>query len=226
MNIVAIILARGGSKGIPGKNKKIFCGKPLICWTIEQVKRSKLINSVWLSSDDNEILSIAKNENVEIIRRPLDISGDNASSESGWIHAINYIENIGQKIDHVIALQATSPLRETKDIDNAIEYFQKENLDSLFSGSELRDFFIWKRINNKLDSVNYDYQKRQRRQDIPTQYVENGSFYIFRPEILKKYNNRLGGSIGVSLMELWKSFELDSLEDWKMCEVLMKGLLK
>jgi CMP-N,N'-diacetyllegionaminic acid synthase len=226
MNIVAIILARGGSKGIPRKNIKLFGGKPLIVWSIEQAQNTPGIHSVWVSSDDPEILAIAERHEAAGIVRPPEISGDQATSESGWLHAIDFIEKTGEKCELVIGLQPTSPLREPKDIQNGIEIFIRDNLDSLFSGAELGDFFIWALdCDHKLGSVNYDYRHRKRRQDLAAQYVENGSFYIFKPETLRKYHNRLGGKIGIALMELWKSFELDSLENWRMCEMLMRGFL-
>ena len=223
-NIVAIIPARGGSKGILNKNIKNFCGKPLISWTIKQAKKSKSISSVWVSSDNEKILNISKQFGAKLIRRPKEISNDTASSESAWLHSIYEIEK-EKKIDIVVAMQCTSPLREPKDIDNALELFIKEDYDSMFSGAELKDFYIWEKTKNKLNSINYDYKNRKRRQEIEKQFVENGSFYIFKPNILRKYNNRLGKKIGIAKMEFWKSFEIDELKDWKMCEILMKEFL-
>ena len=95
----------------------------------------------------------------------------------------------------------------------------------MFSCSKLNDFFLWKKQNKGYTSLNYDYKKRKRRQEIKKQYLENGSFYIFKPEILKKFNNRLGGKIDMIELEFWKSFEIDSFESLKLCEVLMKNYL-
>jgi len=224
-NIVAIIPARGGSKGVFNKNIINFCGKPLIAWTIEQCLQSKYIDTVWVSSDSQEILGVAKKYGAKTIQRPDDIAGDLATSESAWLHAIEIIEESGD-IDLVIAPQVTSPLREIKDIDNAIELFQKERFDSMFSGSIVEDLFFWQKDNNnKLQSVNYDYLNRQRRQDIEEKIIENGSFYIFKPKIIKKYNNRLGGKVGCSRMEFWKMFEIDNLEDVRMCQAMMQEFL-
>ncbi len=224
MNIVAIILSRGNSKAIPKKNIRKFCGKPLLTWSIEQAQNTKNISSVWISSDNEEILNIAKKENAEIIKRPKTISTDKSSSESGWIHAIKEIEK-KQKIDLVVALQATSPVRESTDLEKAIKKFKRVKADSMFSCSKLNDFFLWKKQNKGYTSLNYDYKKRKRRQEIKKQYLENGSFYIFKPEILKKFNNRLGGKIDMIELEFWKSFEIDSFESLKLCEVLMKNYL-
>jgi N-acylneuraminate cytidylyltransferase len=225
MNIHCIIPARSGSKGIPNKNIIDFCGKPLIAWTIEQCLSSKYISDVWVSSDSQEILSISERYGAKSIQRPDDISGDFATSESAWMHAIKIIEK-DNDIDFVFAPQITSPLREAKDIDNAIELFQREKYDSMFSSSIVEDLFFWKKDkNNKLQSINYDYLNRQRRQDIEEKIIENGSFYIFKPEIIKKYNNRFGGKIGHSQMEFWKMFEIDNAEDMRMCSALMREFL-
>lgn len=224
MNIVAIILARGGSKGIPKKNIINFCGKPLINWSINQAQNSKYISSVWVSSDNNEILEIAKKQKAGTIKRPKKISTDKSSSEIGWIHAINEIEK-NQKIDLVIGLQTTSPIREAKDLDEGIKKFKKNNADTMFSCTKLDDFFIWEKKKSKYSSLNYNYKNRKRRQDVKNQYLENGSFYIFKPEIIKKTKNRLGGKIEVTVQEFWKSFEIDSIENLKFSEIIMKNYL-
>lgn len=225
-NIVAIILARGGSKGIPGKNIIDFCGKPLIVWTIEQMQQARRIDSIWISSDSEEILSISRSCGVETIQRPDDISGDAAASESGWLHALEYIENKVGCVDLVIAPQVTSPLREPADIECGLRDFQEQKCDSMFSCSLAEDLYLWGKMSDgTLRSVNYDYKNRKRRQDILKQYIENGSFYIFKPCVLRQYNNRFGGKIGMTKMEFWKMFEIDSMEDLKMCEALMKTFL-
>lgn len=223
-NIVAIILARGGSKGIPKKNMKKICGKPLVSWTIEHAIQTKEISSVWLSSDSEQILKIGENYKINLIKRPKSLSDDSSSSVSGWIHAINLIEK-NENIDTVVALQPTSPLRESTDIKNGLKKFEKSQYDSMFSGAEIGDFFIWEEQKQSLKSLNYNYKNRTRRQKIKPQYVENGSFYIFTPKIIKKFNNQLGGNIGVSLMEFWKSFEIDDKNDIEFCETLMKHYL-
>ena len=223
-NIVAIILARGGSKGIPKKNIKNFCGKPLVSWTIEHAKQTKEISSIWLSSDSESILKIGKNYGINIIRRPKNLSNDSSSSVFGWIHAINVIKK-KEKVDVIVALQPTSPLRDFKDIRNGLKKFKNNNYDSMFSGAEIGDFFIWEKQKKLFKSLNYDYKNRKRRQTIKPQYVENGSFYIFTPKSIKKFNNQLGGKIGITLMEFWKSFEIDNKNDIKFCETLMNRYL-
>ena len=225
-NIVAIILARGGSKGIPRKNIIDFCGKPLIVWTIEQMQHAKGIDSIWVSSDSEEILSISRSCGVETIYRPDDISSDTATSESGWLHALSIIEEEKGEADIIVAPQVTSPLREPSDFERGIEAFIAQGCDSLFSCCVIEDLLIWEQgLNGTLKSINYDYKNRKRRQDAPNQYVENGSFYMFIPETLKRYNNRFGIKIGITPMAFWKMFEIDTIDDLRICELLMENFL-
>lgn len=219
MNIIAIIPARGGSKGIPRKNIIDFCGKPLLAWTIENALGSSYIKDVYVSTDDTDIATVAEKYGSKVIWRPEELASDTAKSEDALKHAINEIKkNDPREIDYVVFFQATSPLRESVDVDNAIKKIMDENADSLFSGAALKDFCIWKKNNGVLESVNYDYKNRGRRQEFGEQYVENGSFYIFRPQVLFENNNRFGGKIVVSEMEFWKSFEIDEPEDIEFCK--------
>jgi CMP-N,N'-diacetyllegionaminic acid synthase len=226
MNTVAIILARGGSKGIPKKNIIDFCGQPLIAWTIQNCIEGGA-DSVWVSSDADDILSVGVKYGARPILRPDDISGDFATSESAWLHAINHIEESQKSlIDWVLAPQVTSPLRQAGDIKNGLTKAYSGEFDSLFSCSIAEDLFFWqKNTNGNLDSVNYDWRNRKRRQDTPKQYIENGSFYIFQPSVLKNNNNRFGKKIGFVEIEFWKMFEVDSLEDLRMCSALMKEFI-
>ncbi|HEY0666722.1 MAG TPA: acylneuraminate cytidylyltransferase family protein [Sphingobacteriaceae bacterium] len=226
MRTVSIILARGGSKGIPRKNLIDFCGKPLLRWTVEQCLNAKRVESVWVSSDNEEILLSAEMFGANVIERPEDISGDKATSESGWLHAVNHIEAETGVVDCVLAPQVTSPLRESKDIDAAIEVFETDSYDSLFSCTLAEDIYFWQRqASGELESINYDWKNRKRRQDHSPQYIENGSFYIFKPEIVRKFNNRFGGKIGMSEMEFWKTFEIDSNDSLQLCKALMSSYL-
>lgn len=227
LQIIAIIPARGGSKGIPKKNIIDFCGKPLITWSIEQALGSKYIKDVYISSDNKEILKIAKNAGAQTIIRPQKLAGDTSSSEETLLHAINYIQKSNkEKIDIIVFLQATSPLRTSEDINNAMKLFISQKADSLFSAAVLEDFYIWNYQNEKLTSLNYDYRNRGIRQERTPVYLENGSIYIFKPEMLKKYNNRLGGKIAMFIMDYWKSYEIDKLEDIEIYEYFMQKILK
>tara|TARA_B100000902_G_scaffold398749_1_gene466694 strand:+ start:133 stop:828 length:696 start_codon:yes stop_codon:yes gene_type:complete len=222
--ILAFIPARGGSKGIPNKNIKLFNGKPLIEWTIESALKSKLIHKVIVSSDSKKILSLSKNFGADVILRPKNISGDRSTTESAIKHCI---KNLEDSFDVIVLLSPTSPIRKKEDIDNAIKQFKLKKLDSCFSASRLNDFLIWeynKKI-KKFKSINYDFKNRGIRQNRELNYVENGSIYVFRRDLIKYKNNRIAGKIGMYLMNFWQSFEIDEKNDWKLLEIIQKNYI-
>ena len=224
MKIVAILPARGGSKGIPDKNIRNIAGRPLIYWSIKQALACSLIDSVWVSSDSQRILDLSQEFGANGILRPPEISGDNASSEAAWMHGIREIERISETdIDVVVAMQVTSPIRETADLDNALSLFFEKDYDSLLSVSRLEDHFRWRLTNSGPESINYDFRNRQRRQNLEPSFLENGSFYIFKAELLRLEKNRLGGKIGFFEMSKHKMFQIDSFEDLQLCEIIMRG---
>jgi len=223
--ILAFIPARGGSKGIPNKNIKLFNGKPLIAWTINSALKSKLVNKIIVSSDSKKILTLSKKLGADIVLRPKNISGDNATTEQAIKHCI---QNIKDSFDIIILLSPTSPIRKIKDVDNAIKEFKKKKLDSCFSVSKLSDFLIWKmnRKTRKFESINYDFKNRGSRQKRELNYVENGSIYVFKTKLIKFNNNRIGGKIGMYFMNFWQSFEIDEEDDWKLLETIQKTYIK
>jgi YrbI family 3-deoxy-D-manno-octulosonate 8-phosphate phosphatase len=212
--IIAVIPARGGSKSVPRKNLKEIAGKPLIVWTIEQSLKSKYIDATYVSSDDPEIKKIAWPTGAAVINRPKSLASDKASTESALFHAS---EVLNEDYDLMILLQCTSPLRYPHQLDEAIEQLFAEGSDSLLSGC-LNDRFLWR----KGVPMNYDYKNRPRRQDKDWEFVENGSFYIFKKEVLLKQKNRLGGKISQYIMPKWMSFEIDEPDDFELLEYLMK----
>ncbi|MGE0626216.1 MAG: acylneuraminate cytidylyltransferase family protein [Hyphomicrobiaceae bacterium] len=221
---LAVIAARGGSKGIPRKNLLEICGKPLIAWTVEQARDAKGIDVVVLSSDSDEILDVACAHGAIGIKRPDAISSDTATSESAWRHALDSVEATEGPFTRIVALQATSPVRGPNDLSDALELYEREGYDSLLSVCEVEDFFNWRLDKDgQAEAVNYDYRTRRRRQEIERRFLENGSFYVFPPSLLRENNNRLGGRIGFYLMERHKMFQIDRIEDIKLCEVIMRG---
>lgn len=224
MHVAAVIPARGGSKGIPKKNLVPVCGKPLVAWSVEQACAAQRVDSVWVSSDSDEILDVAVRYGARPIKRPADIAGDEVSSEAAWWHAFDFIETGGTKVDLMIGMQATSPVREAADLDRALSQFERERFDSLLSCCEIEDFFIWRYGADGMPTgVNHDYKHRARRQNIEKRYLENGSFYIFKPEYLRRDNNRLNGRIGIYLMEKHKMFQIDNRADIPLVEAILRG---
>ena len=221
-NIVVIIPARGGSKGIPEKNIINFLGKPLLTHSIEYAKSSDLISDIYVSTDDSKIAKIALDNNVNVIDRPQSISGDLASTESALIHAI---ENITYKPDIIILLQPTSPIRPKNSLYKAINQFIKGSYDSLLSISPTHKF-LWE-IDKKIAKPKYDFKNRPRRQDMDASdinYIENGSLYIFTYENLLKNKNRLGGRIGYVIFDEKYSYEIDSMTDLIVIDSIAKTI--
>lgn len=219
MKVVVIIPARGGSKGIPKKNLRVLGNKPLIAHTILQAQQSKLVSDVYVSSDCDEILSISEDYNARGIQRPLDISDDIATSESALAHALAWLKRDRCMPDYLVFLQCTSPFRKATDIDLALEKVISEQADSLLSVVP-NHRFLWGCNDGEAHPINYDYQNRPRRQDMPIQYQENGSIYIFKPWVLEKYNNRLGGKISLFEMDEKSALDIDSELDFRMAEVI------
>jgi CMP-N,N'-diacetyllegionaminic acid synthase len=209
MRAAAVIPARGGSKGIPRKNIMDFCGKPLLAWTIEQAKATILATDVYVSTESHEIAEVARKYGAYVIDRPHELAMDDSTSEEALIHALDHIGDL----DALVFLQATSPLRMHGDIDNAISKFTFDCADSLFSMSILADYCIWRDGVEGLESVNFDWKNRERRQYRMPSYLENGSIFVVKPEILVTTGNRLGGKIAMFEMEPWQSFEIDSPAD-------------
>lgn len=221
MNTIAIIPARAGSKGIKNKNIIDFCGKPLLAWSIEQAMGAHGIDTIYVSTDGAEIAKVAEKYGAEIIWRPAEIAGDVSGSEEALLHALSEIKK-DRVVDRVVFLQATSPIRTSQNLDEALEIFESNSYDSLFSMAVLEDYCLWREDEGILNSFTYDYLHRGRRQDRKPMYLENGSFYIFKPDILDKCRNRLGGKIGMYNMPFDMSYEIDSMEDIALCEMFFK----
>jgi len=222
---IIVIPARGNSKGIKKKNLIPFCGKPLLFWTIMQAKKTKLKNNIYVSSENKEILNYAKKLGVHTVKRPMILSKDDSSSESAILHTI---KSLNFKIRNIIFLQATSPLRKPKDIDNALKILNESKSDSLFSCHPAEDYFdVWALKNKKYKPLIIDFKNRKPRQLFHEKQVcQNGSIYIFKNEIILKKNNRLGGKIAVYEMEEWQSLQLDAIKQIKIMELIFSKELK
>ena len=214
MKFVTIILARGGSKGIPKKNIVKINGKPLISYTINIAKKT-FANNIWISTDCSEIKQVALQYDVNVIDRPHNISGDLASSEDALLHFANNID-----FDAMVFIQPTSPLVKKEDINKGIELILKQDYDSVFS--VYKEHWV-PRWSLNVEPFDWDIQKRPRRQDMSEKYVENGAFYITTKEQLLNSKLRYGGKIGIIEMPLYRSFQIDTFDDLKLIESLIKN---
>lgn len=224
MITLAIIPARGGSKGIPRKNIRLLNGKPLIAYTIEQAKATPSITRVVVSTDDAEIGAVAQQYGAEVVWRPAEISGDTASSESALLHVLDYLEQTeGYQPELLIFLQATSPLRRPYDIANAIQKLIDEGADSLLSLAPF-GHFLWHVPGGELQSLNFDYLNRPRHQELSPLYMENGSIYVFKPWVLRQLGNRLGGKITYYEMDPLSAIDIDTPADFDLCEAILASV--
>lgn len=217
---IAFVPLRCGSKGIPFKNIQPFCGKPLCYWTLQAIE-SSCIDYAVVATDCIDIKEIVENFNFQkisiYIREDINAQ-DTSSTESVMLEYIDKNPNLREE-DLFILVQATSPLTESKDIDNAIQILINGEAQSLLSCTKTKRFF-WDPV-NKLP-INYSYDLRPRRQDFEGFFVENGAFYINTIRNIKKYKNRLCSPIEIYQMEDYKEIEIDEILDWKIAETLMK----
>jgi len=221
---LAIIPARGGSKGIPRKNVQLLGGKPLIAHSIEHARKAGEITRVVVSTDDPEIADVARANGAEVVFRPADISGDYASSESALLHVLQHLdESENYQPDLVVFLQATSPIRKTGDLDQAIRKLREENADSLFSASRL-NWFAWRVEGAQPLPLNYDHRNRPMRQVAPLDVIETGSFYIFKPWVLTDTGSRLGGRVAVYMTDFVESLQIDDPGDLDLLECLLRRI--
>lgn len=224
MKILAIIPARGGSKGIPRKNIKVLGIKPLIVYSIESAKQSKLLTEFVVSTEDEEIASVAKKygSNVPFVR-PLELSQDNTPTIDVVQHVINEYEKQNQFFDAVLILQATCPFRTENEIDECIEIFMNQNTDSLISVKEVPDHFNphWVFEANEKGNLKIATGEDKiipRRQELPKAFVRDGSIYITKISVIKEQNSLFGKSIAYRLSTNLKHINIDTISDWEEAE--------
>jgi len=220
-HVLAIIPARGGSKGIPRKNLRLLRGRPLLAYSIGHALAAKEITRTVVSTDDAEISEVARASGAEVVQRPADISGDSASSESALLHVLQHLrdrENYEPQL--VVFLQPTSPIRKAGDLDKAIRKLREEEADSLFSAT-LLDRFAWRVEGSAARPLNYDPAHRPMRQVAPLDVMETGSFYIFKPWVLHQTKTRLGGRISVYMTGFAESLQVDEPQDLTTIEHFM-----
>lgn len=219
--ILALITARGGSKGIPRKNIKLLGGKPLICWTIDAALESNYIDRLILSSEDEEIIDIAKKSNCEVpFVRPHHLALDETSSIDVIIHALEHIEEV---YDFLLLLQPTSPFRTSEDIDGIIEACLNHDSKMMVSVAKMKKhpMFIYQLNGSCLQSF-VTTKKQLRRQDMPKCYEHNGALYFSDIEFFKKVKSYNVPEAMAYEMFGAANVDIDDSLDWQYAEFLLE----
>jgi CMP-N,N'-diacetyllegionaminic acid synthase len=210
MKVLGLIVARGGSKGIPGKNSKLLGGRPLIDYTIQSAKESALIDEVILSSDDARIIEIARNGGISVIQ-----------------HALSFLQKKGRDYDAVCLLQPTTPFRRQGLVDAAITKFKKAPMDSLISVREIpsdyNPHWAFEETEGGLKIATGEMVPVSRRQDLPPAYHRDGAIYLTKTQVILEQNSLLGKHIGFIVTGGDEDINLDTPEDWALAEERLKS---
>jgi CMP-N,N'-diacetyllegionaminic acid synthase len=223
MKVLGLIPARGGSKGIPRKNLKNLCGKPLIAWTIESALKSARLDNVVVSTDDEEIADIARQYGAEVpFLRPSELAKDSTPGIAPVLHAIEQLPHF----DSVLLLQPTSPLRNVGDIDGVVNFAIQENAESVVSVSEspVHPYWVYK-SENKLLKPFFEHEFIACRQDLPQALALNGAFYMAKTTWLFENKSFVGSNTHFFLMPKSRSYDIDENEDWIVVESILSRRL-
>ncbi len=228
--ILAIIPARGGSKGLPGKNIRPLGEKPLICWSIEAANQSQYIDSVTVNTDSPEIADISQKVGARIpFLRPETLATDTASSHDVIIHTIDWYERHGEYYDLLLLLQPTSPLRTSRDIDQAIELFFQQETQAIVSVC-LCDHHPWWTNSLPDDSNMRDFLRpevlKTNRQGLPPHYRLNGAIYLADIDFLRSNGSFFGAKTFALKMAKEHSIDIDDIIDFQLAEVLLDSSRK
>ena len=226
MKTLAIITARGGSKGIHKKNIVSLRKKPLIYYTLKAAKESRFLDKIIVSTDDNKIARVAIDEGVSVpFKRPKNISHDTASSKEVIKHALKFLEKNENYIpDIIVILQPTSPLRSPNLIDRSIQLLQKSKASSVISVKKVKShpFLNFRCKGSLLEPLKKDFEKYYQRQKFSNLYYPTGAIYTFWYDTLKKYDSYYGPRIKPIITSDEDSIDVDSLFDLFICEMTMK----
>ncbi len=225
---MAVIAARGGSKGIIRKNLKPLAGRPLLSWTIEAARRSAFLDSVILSSEDSEINELGSKLGCSVpFVRPPELALDDTPSDAVVKHAIDWCERSGKVYSWVLLLQPTSPFRSHQDIDDCIKQCLETNKTSMVSVTESKGFYWTYKIDQEgsLEELVQGVSPR-RRQDLPPTYTLNGAIYLARMDVYRERGTFIGPNTGAFVMPQKASIDIDSPLDFEIAEVIARHTLE
>lgn len=227
--VLALIPARGGSKRLPGKNIKIFCGRPLIHWTIAQALRSRLVNSVVVSTDDRRIARAARVAGARVpFMRPARLASDKSSTFDAVAHTIDFLRSRGEKYDILALLEPTSPLRKKEDIDNAIAMLIKNynRADAVVSLGKvhLESPYVMKTVNRgRIRPLMASKIKFHQSQQLPPAYFPYGVIYLVKISTLLRTRSFYPARTLPHFIERWQNYEIDDIYDFQAVSAVFKS---
>ena len=228
MKYIALICARGGSKGLSRKNIKPLNGIPLIGWSIKVAKKIEKVSRVIVSTDSEEIANIALEYGAEVpFMRPKELALDDSPEWLVWRHAITYLESQqGERIDNLVVLPATAPLRSIKDVNSCIDEFEKGDVDSIITVSEAKrnPYFNMTTNDDKgYSSIVINNDGVSRRQDAPKVFDMTTVAYVVKSEFIKKYNGVFEGKVRSVCIPEERAIDIDTMLDFKIAEYLISS---
>jgi CMP-N,N'-diacetyllegionaminic acid synthase len=227
MRCLAVIPARGGSKGLPRKNIRLLRGKPLLQYTAECALAARCLSQVILSTDDPEIAETGRSCGLEVpFQRPAELADDLTPMLSVVQHAVGWMEGLGARFDAVCVLQPTSPFRRTGDIDACIDLLWVRSADSVITVLPVPPVHNphWVYLETESGTLRLSTGEAEpfpRRQDLPPAYHRDGSVYVVRRNVLMRQNSLYGARVFGYLLDAKFSVNIDSLDDWKRAEMLL-----
>jgi CMP-N-acetylneuraminic acid synthetase len=230
LEVLGIIPARGGSKGVTRKNVRPLLGHPLLCYTITAAQGSRLLTRVVVSTEDAEIAGVAAQAGCEVVDRPAEMARDDSPTLPAAQHAVQTLEaRTGRRIDHIVILQATTPFRNAADIDACVEKLVATGADCVVSvrqAAEVHATKLKKMEGDRLLPYLMEEVEGRRRQDLPPCYVRNGGIYATRRDVLMEQGSIYGSDVRACVMPDERSLDINTEVDFLLAETLLaQGLV-
>lgn len=223
---LAIIPARGGSKGLPGKNIKNLNGKPLIAYSIEAAIEANIFDKIIVSTDSEEIAKVALKYGAEVpFLRPKELATDNANSMDALFHAIEFLKEQGEIYDYIMKLQPTSPLRTKKEILESVELLFEKSAESIISVSECQHYPLWANTLNEEKAMKdfiKEEIKHKNRQELSKYYEINGLIFLSKISKLMEIKDWYGEKSFAYVCDSKKAIDIDDMIDFKLAEILLR----
>lgn len=228
LKVLGLIPARGGSKGVPRKNIRPLCGKPLLAYTAESALAAKLLSKVVLSTEDDEIAETGRRLGLEVLERPPALAEDTTPMTPVVVDAVRRLESGSDRFDAICLLQPTNPLRRSEDIDACIDLLDKSSADSVVSVLPVPDAYnpkwvYWGQPDGTVVLSSGETEPMTRRQDLPRAFCRDGSVYVTRRDVLFEFGNLYGTTIQRYEMDPSFSVNIDTVKDWEAAERLVSS---